>query len=201
MPLKEVSLPHGIQFRDDEKGIIVNWFPKKGTVFVQKNVIGLPFPSIAFNKEEIISIYNQHGGKTIDDMIPIEGICCDAGTQGNPGKCEFQVTDLLGKRLLHEHLGVHTNNFAELCGIVAALEYANDNGIAEVWTDSDVCLHWIESGKVGKTVHERESILEILDTIDTVLSGGDAVLRKWETSSWGEIPADFGRKSKSKKKK
>jgi ribonuclease HI len=198
MPLKEKSIPHGIQLRDDDQGIIVNWYPKKGTVFAQKNVPNLNFPKVAFSKDVLFAVYNAHKAVSVADLKPTSGICSDAGTHGNPGKCEYQVADLDGNVLAHEHLGVHTNNFAELCGIVAALEYANDHKITEVWTDSDVCLHWISSGKVGETVHERDLILDILDTIQTILEVGSAELRKWETSVWGEIPADFGRKKKKK---
>ncbi len=55
-------------------------------------------------------------------------------------------------------------------------------------------MQWIKSGKVGVTVHNREEILDIISDIQILLSPKKLFLKKWETKTWGEIPADFGRK-------
>ncbi len=126
---------------------------------------------------------------------PTEGLCSDAGTHGNPGPCEYQVTDLAGNLLKHEHLGHGTNNYAELSGILAAVELAQQQAIALVWTDSQVCLNWIQTGRVGEGVTRRKQVLALVEQIQAKLQAGPRVeLRKWITRSWGEIPADFGRK-------
>ena len=126
---------------------------------------------------------------------PVTGICADAGTHGNPGPCEYQVADLNGVVLAHKHLGVHSNNFAELAGIGAMIQYAVKNGQKILWTDSSVALAWIRSANPGPTVRERPLILKMVEKIRKLLADHPEIgLRKWKTRQWGEIPADFGRK-------
>lgn len=126
---------------------------------------------------------------------PAIGLCSDAGTHGNPGPCEYQVADLAGNILRHEHLGIGTNNFAELAGIAAAIEVARALNESVVWTDSQVCLTWIRSGRVGESVAQRDRVLSLVASIQKQLKQAPNIeLHKWETRSWGEIPADFGRK-------
>ncbi len=126
---------------------------------------------------------------------PTVGICADAGTHGNPGPCEYQVADLAGTILVHEHLGVHSNNYAELAGIAAMIEYALGHGHDTLWTDSKIAMGWIASGRVGSTVHERETIVGMARRIKHELDANPGLkLCKWHTKVWGEIPADFGRK-------
>ncbi len=127
--------------------------------------------------------------------IPTEGICSDAGTHGNPGPCEYQVSTLDANVLEHSHLGVHTNNYAELAGIEAMLRYAANSGDILCWTDSAIAMGWIRSRRLGPTVKEPELILEMIGRINKILSANPQLrLVKWVTKSWGEIPADFGRK-------
>lgn len=127
--------------------------------------------------------------------IPKEGICSDAGTHGNPGPCEFQVTDLDGNRLLHKHLGTHTNNYAELAGIGAMVQYAIANNETQLYTDSKIAMIWIEKGRLGPNVHEAELLMKMIVKIRSLLAKNPQLkLLKWHTKTWGEIPADFGRK-------
>ncbi|MEM9457486.1 MAG: hypothetical protein AAGF11_25125 [Myxococcota bacterium] len=136
---------------------------------------------------------SQRSTRTTDR--PAAGICADAGTHGNPGPCEYQVCDLSGATLVHEHLGVHSNNYAELAGISAMIDYAIEHGHRQLWTDSKIAMGWIASGRVGTTVHERESIVAMARSIKQRLDANpDLELCKWHTRAWGEIPADFGRK-------
>ncbi len=126
---------------------------------------------------------------------PKTGITSDAGTHGNPGPCEFKVTDLEGNLLDYKELGVHTNNYAELAGIGAMIQYAVKHGETELWTDSAISLIWIKSAKLGPDVHEKEMIMKMIFKIRKLLFDHPNIrLKKWETRRWGQIPADFGRK-------
>lgn len=127
--------------------------------------------------------------------LPTEGIASDAGTHGNPGPCEYQVCTLDGNVLEHRHLGVHTNNYAELAGIEGMLRYAATSGDTLCWTDSAIAMGWIRSRRLGPTVKEPELIMEMIGRINKILAANPQLrLEKWVTKSWGEIPADFGRK-------
>ncbi|MCB1044538.1 MAG: hypothetical protein KDC35_16475 [Acidobacteria bacterium] len=126
---------------------------------------------------------------------PTKGICSDAGTRGNPGPCEYQITDLNGTVLEHKHLGVHSNNFAELAGVGAMIQFAIRTGEKILWTDSKIALGWIQTGRIGETVHERDVIVRMVHKIQGLLRvHSSMVLKKWQTRRWGQIPADFGRK-------
>lgn len=134
-------------------------------------------------------------GKQAAQSRPSQGITSDCGTHGNPGPCEYQVTDLQGKRLKHQHLGVHTNNFAELAGIEAMISVALDMKETVLWTDSLISMGWIKSGKLGTSVREPELIFGMLNRIRTQLhEHPELKLKKWDTRNWGQIPSDFGRK-------
>lgn len=192
MALIKKDIPYGKQFRDSETDTIVNWFPKKGTVFVQKNPMNLSFPEKSFDEKVIENIFKKTDFKIPDP--PKSGICSDAGTHGNPGESEYQIADMNGTVLQHEDLGVHTNNYAELMGILRSLEYAKKHNISEIWTDSAIGMTWIETNKIGKNVHERDEIISIVSEIRLLQKSKAIKIRKWLTDHWGEIPADFGRK-------
>jgi ribonuclease HI len=188
---KEIN--YGTQYRNDEIGIIVNWYPRKGTVFTQQNKTSLVFPEFARTEKEITDIFNQTN-EVKTEIIEQNAICVDCGTHGNPGPSEYKITDINGLELELKALGVHSNNYAELSGIRAALKMADNISIPNVYTDSDVSLLWIKSGKVGVDVLERDEIIKIILDIQNFLKTHKINLKKWDTKRWGEIPADFGRK-------
>lgn len=127
--------------------------------------------------------------------LPTEGICSDAGTRGNPGPSEYRIADLEGLELEHRMLGIHSNNYAELAGIGAMVQYAIRRGHSILWTDSKIAIGWIQTGRVGIEVHERPIIIKMAGKIRALLCAHPNLeLRKWKTKAWGEIPADFGRK-------
>ena len=126
---------------------------------------------------------------------PTVGLTSDAGTHGNPGPCEYQVTDIRGRRLAHRELGVHSNNYAELAGIGAMIQCALRLGERVLWTDSQIAIIWIRSGKIGENVREPEAVKGLIEDIRELLRQNPHLeLKKWDTKSWGQIPSDFGRK-------
>lgn len=103
--------------------------------------------------------------KSSQQLKPTLGICSDAGTHGNPGPCEYQVTDLNGNVLGHKHLGIHTNNYAELAGIGAMIQLAIAQGHQKLYTDSKIAMIWIRKGILGPNVQEAEQILAMIRKI------------------------------------
>ena len=65
----------------------------------------------------------------------------DGGARGNPGPAGYgvHVEDAIGQTVaeLHGALGVTTNNVAEYNGLLAALQWAVDNGEREVHIRAD----------------------------------------------------------------
>lgn len=74
----------------------------------------------------------------------------DGGARGNPGPSGYGVVieDQDGKKVasLSEYLGHQTNNFAEYQGLIAALEYAVQNGhkALKVISDSELLVRQIK---------------------------------------------------------
>lgn len=53
----------------------------------------------------------------------------DGGSRGNPGPAAAAFTVCVGSKTIHEHssyLGRNTNNFAEYCGVIIALEWLQE---------------------------------------------------------------------------
>ena len=74
----------------------------------------------------------------------------DGGSRGNPGPAGYGVAinDAAGRRVaeLSDYLGVQTNNFAEYSGLLAALDYALQNGHCRlrVVSDSELMVKQIQ---------------------------------------------------------
>jgi ribonuclease HI len=65
----------------------------------------------------------------------------DGGARGNPGPAGYGVVihDAAGRKVaeLSEYLGLHTNNYAEYQGLLAALRYAQENDVKALKVISD----------------------------------------------------------------
>ena len=125
----------------------------------------------------------------------------DAACSGNPGRMEYQGIDLAtGTQVFHFGPVHGTNNIGEVLAIVHALALMEQRGIRKtIYSDSYNAILWV-SKKKCKTTLERTPQTERLYAI---IARAEAWLRahavttpiiKWETTKWGEIPADFGRK-------
>ena len=138
---------------------------------------------------------------------PTKGISVDAGTQGNPGLCFYRVVDIEnGIQLEEKNLGEGTNNLAEFIGLVNAIKNHGKSIMDEhvtIYTDSNTALAWLRNKKVN-TSYSGPILLEVAKCIAYLNSDSYELERrkinveKWETREWGEIPADFGRKSGGK---
>jgi ribonuclease HI len=80
----------------------------------------------------------------------------DGGARGNPGPAGYGVViqDQSGRKVAHlsEYLGHQTNNFAEYQGLIAALEYAVQNGpkALKLISDSELLVRQIKGIYKGK---------------------------------------------------
>lgn len=126
----------------------------------------------------------------------------DAGCSGNPGPMEYQAVDLAtGARVFHFGPLHGTNNIGEFLAIVHALALMEKQGIKDkvIYSDSYNAILWVKK-KQCKTKLERTpqtaKLYEIIARAEQWLRTHNVTtpIIKWETSKWGEIPADFGRK-------
>ena len=126
----------------------------------------------------------------------------DAACSGNPGPMEYQCIDLATGAQVFRFGPIHgTNNIGEFLAIVHALALMEKQGIKDkvIYSDSHTAILWVKKKQCKtKLEHNDETkpLFDIIRRAETWLRGHNIQVEiiKWETSRWGEIPADFGRK-------
>ena len=140
----------------------------------------------------------------IDKNANIEtpSISVDAACSGNPGDMEYRgVWTDSGKQIFRSKVYKNgTNNIGEFLAIVHCLALLKQqNSDLPIYSDSVNAQIWVKNCKCKTKLEKNEENEEIFDLI----SRAEIWLKenpytnkilKWNTESWGEIPADFGRK-------
>lgn len=136
-------------------------------------------------------------GKPINESLAVDAAC-----SGNPGDMEYRgVYTATGQELFHiGPLKKGTNNVGEFLALVHGLAWLKQKGSnLPVYSDSRNAIGWVKKKKC-KTLLERipvnEPIFDLIERAEKWLNTNTytTTILKWETSEWGEIPADFGRK-------
>ncbi len=130
-------------------------------------------------------------------------ISVDAACSGNPGIMEYRGVWTDDKAEIF-HLGPFqqgTNNIGEFLAIVHALALLEKKGDPKtiIYSDSRTAISWIKRKKANTKLTRNAKNEELFDLIRRAEKWlqehhWDNPILKWETKSWGEIPADFGRK-------
>ena len=139
--------------------------------------------------------------------ISLHCIVVDAACSGCPGPVEYRGVVLPEgfEAFRHGPYPSGTNNIGEFLAIVTGLRWLDENsfllgGKYKLYSDSKCAIGWVKD--YGKCNTHQENISPVLkDLIESAESWIEKrghlvrdVIMKWETSQWGEIPADFGRK-------
>ena len=163
----------------------------------------------AFNKE-----YADYKGKTTKKKtltkeqlekigVPnLYTIAVDAASSGNPGKMEYRGVDTqTHKQLFHQGPFLQgTNNIGEFLALVHGLAYLKQQqSDRNIYSDSKIAIGWVKKKKCNtklKQNSKNKKVFELVTRAENWLKNNTykAVIIKWETKAWGEIPADFGRK-------
>ncbi len=130
-----------------------------------------------------------------------DSIAVDAACSGNPGVMEYQGVDTRsGMQIFHQKFELGTNNIGEFLAIVHALAMFQKQGKdTPIYTDSRIAMGWVKRKKAKTTLKKtpKTALLhQLIQRAETWLKNNtyNNKILKWETESWGEIPADFGRK-------
>lgn len=131
-----------------------------------------------------------------------ESISVDAACSGNPGAMEYQaVNTATGEQLFaSEVYPVGTNNLGEFLAVVHALRYLHDqDSDMPVYSDSVSALAWVRNKRVKTNLVRNADTEKLWQDIEDATSwlydhAYENPILKWETKSWGESKADFGRK-------
>lgn len=145
--------------------------------------------------EQQLSLLND------EDFIE-ESISVDAACSGNPGDMEYRgVYTKNGKEIFRfGPLPNGTNNIGEFLAIVHALALMKQkNSTLPVYSDSLTAIGWVRQKKANTQIprdHTTERIWNLIERAEKWLCSNAYSNRvlKWETKTWGEIKADFGRK-------
>jgi ribonuclease HI len=135
--------------------------------------------------------------KIIQDSISVDGAWNTV-----TGDCEYQgVYTGTGEQLFIQ--GVFkdgTNNVVEFLGLVHGLAFLQKQASnIPIYSDSRTAISWVRQKKC-KTQLEKTprnaQLFELIARAETWLENNhwENQILKWETESWGENPADFGRK-------
>ena len=94
-----------------------------------------------------------------------------------------------------------TNNVGEFLALVHALALCKKNGDTStpIYSDSRTAQSWVKRRKAKTSLAptpRNAKIFELIQRAEYWLANNTPVnpILKWDTESWGEIPADFGRK-------
>ena len=130
-------------------------------------------------------------------------IAVDAACSGVPGPMEYRGVDIASGRELFRvgPLDDGTNNIGEFLALVHALALLKQQHRPDVriYSDSLTALSWLRA-KQCRTKQPRTArnsrIFDLIARAEAWLGENPVTnpVTKWETESWGEIPADFGRK-------
>ncbi len=131
-----------------------------------------------------------------------DALAVDAACSGNPGPMEYRGVYLATGQEIFHYGPVHgTNNIGEFLAIVHALALLKKRQrVMTIYTDSRNALLWIKARKCRTKLARTprtEQLFQMIERAEHWLKTNDfsdIPILKWETSRWGEVPADFGRK-------
>lgn len=192
-------------------GVYSSWDDCKRQVSGYDGAIYKSFPSKeiaeqAFNESPWLYVGKQATKKntpTVDwSKIERNSLAVDAACSGNPGLMEYRgVYIQTGEQLFHQGpFEYGTNNIGEFLAIVHGLAFLKQKNIdIPIYSDSANAIKWIKEKKCKtklERVSENMDLFYMIERAEKWLRENSYKTRiiKWETSEWGEIPADFGRK-------
>jgi ribonuclease HI len=130
-----------------------------------------------------------------------ESIAVDASCIGNPGILEYRGVMVKTGEVIFSRgpFPRGTNNIGEFLAIVDGMRYCRDHGLSvPIYSDSMVAIKWVRDRECKTTLKKEnnEALHQLIRDACEYLKGSAPAnpVLKWDTSSWGEIPADYDRK-------
>jgi len=206
-----------VVWRGRRRGVFSTWAECERQV---KGFVGAEFKAFDSATEARAAFsagYARHRGrpatqgkwKRAPSKPRLPSLCADAACSGSPGWLEYRVVETETQRQLVREgpLAEGTNNVGEFLAIVEALRWLRHHRLEwPVYSDSENAIGWVRARRCNTKLKRtaanrrlfamiRRAEADLQDLLDkgSGRPGGPAIL-KWETKSWGENPADFGRK-------
>ncbi len=147
-------------------------------------------------KQKVNSNSNASSSSPIWNSLSVDAAC-----SGNPGVTEYQGVNSKTKEVIfYQKFPLGTNNIGEFLALVHGISYVQQKGLnIPIYTDSKTAMSWISKKKCGsklEPIGDTQKLFELVERAEKWLQNNiiTAKILKWDTKSWGEIPADFGRK-------
>ncbi len=197
-----------------EPGIYRSWEECKRQIHGFESAIFKGFATEAEAREAMVSPCWDYIGKNAKIKKPtteeiakygapnFESLSVDAACSGNPGLMEYRgVYSKTGEELFRQGpFKDGTNNVGEFLAMVHGLAFLKQkDSPLPIYTDSKTALAWVKAGKTRTKLQKNEVNVILFDLVaraENWLQENEYTteILKWETTVWGEIPADFGRK-------
>jgi ribonuclease HI len=203
-----------VVWKGRQTGIFSSWEACSAQVSGYPGAEYKSFESLAAAESALRGRYEAFRGKPaaatqawlfapVKPLLP--SICVDAACSGSPGPVEYRgVETASGREIFRQGPYVEgTNNIGEFLALVHALAWMRDQpSPLPVYSDSENALAWVKAGVCRTSLERTPRNAELFGLIDRAerflreapQALGAARLLKWDTSAWGENPADFGRK-------
>jgi ribonuclease HI len=197
-----------------EPGIYRSWEECKRQIHGYEGAIFKGFATEVEAREAMVSPCWDYIGKNAKTKKPtqeeiaqfglpnLDSLSVDAACSGNPGAMEYRgVYSKTGQEVFRQGpFKDGTNNIGEFLALVHGLAFLKQkNSDLPLYTDSKTALAWVKAKKTRTRLEKNESnaiLFELLVRAENWLQQNEysTKIMKWETTVWGEIPADFGRK-------
>ncbi len=132
----------------------------------------------------------------------MKSISVDAACQGNPGTLEYRGVFTATETPVFERgpYALGTVNIGEFLAIVLALAWLKKEKLDyPIYSDSKTAIAWVRKKHVNtklkwtnENVKLKHAVTQALEWLKS--NEYNNQILKWDTKSWGEIPADYGRK-------
>ena len=134
--------------------------------------------------------------------IDLDAIAVDASCMGNPGVMEYQGVWIRTGEVIFRKGPYQdgTNNVGEFLALIHALALTKKQGLnTTIYSDSRTAISWVRNRLCKTTLKPTPRNTNLIAILNRAISWMNANtfenrIIKWDTESWGEIPADFGRK-------
>ena len=132
----------------------------------------------------------------------LDSLSVDAACQGNPGILEYRCVHTRTGKLIFQQGPFQngTNNIGEFLAVVEALQYLVAHQLElPIYSDSKIAINWVKRGECRTQLAQtrvNKKLFELIRSAEKWL-GENSVpvpVLKWDTKTWGEIPADYDRK-------
>ena len=201
-----------VVWRGGRPGVYDSWEACKKEIIGSKGALYKGFPDLQSAEEAYQMGYEAYKkanpSKKQEVIVPFDekpvtqAIAVDAACAGNPGKMEYRGVFVETKtEVFHSPVYENgTNNIGEFLAIVHALSWQKKYGLHyPIYSDSVNAQLWIRQKKCKTKLQPNDKNAVLFDLIQRAEkwlaeNAIEVPIMKWHTESWGEIPADFGRK-------